>query len=255
MSEPAIDPCPALTALDADRANTARAAAAEYLYRWTGGAFGLCEITIRPCRSDCHDGRSTYRGTWAPALVNGDWSSVSCGSCGDLCGCGDSGASSLRLPGPVYAVTAVVIDGELLDPSNYRVDNKQLLVREDGEGWPTCQDLSLPEGEVGTFTISYQLGNPVPPGGQLAAETLACELAKAISGDGTCQLPQRVQSITRQGVTIAMLDSFDDVDKGHTGIWIIDSWIASIRNIPRSFSVRSVDVAHPKPRKTTWRSS
>src|SRR3546814_4772015 len=50
----------------------------------------------------------------------------------------------------------------------------------------------------------------------ISAGRLANELAKAACNDKSCGLPQRVQSITRQGVTVAVLDSFDDIDTGHT---------------------------------------
>lgn len=90
-----------------------------------------------------------------------------------------------------------------------------------------------PITEIDTFQVTYMRGIDVPMGGQVAAGRLACELAKAACGDNTCALPKRVQTITRQGVTVGLLDSFDDVDKGRTGIWLIDSWVASM-NIPQS---------------------
>lgn len=240
--------------------------AAALLWRWTGRVFGPCPVVLRPCRVDCL-AAGWFRGwsgvlngqAFAPALVGGRWYNVRCGACGDACSCGDS-TPALDLPGPVASVTEVHIDGAVVPAAQYRVDNHSLLVRLSDtttdpatrRGWPTCQDMDLPPTEPGTWQVSYLRGVEVPEGGQIAAGVLALELARAAQGDSGCQLPRRVQSITRQGVTVAVLDSFEDVDKGRTGIWLIDSWVASINAPVRGGSVRSVDIPHPRHRVKTW---
>lgn len=236
--------------------------AADYLRAWTG--YGTCPVLLRPCRSDC-DSFATFwgygpftRGTaarksrgfgWGPALINGQWYNLGCGACGDDCSCG-SGAAALRLPGPVAAITTVLVGGELLHSSAYRVDNHALLVRTDGGAWPTCQDMSEPADGPNAFSVDYLHGIEVPIGGQLAAGALACELAKATIGDTSCQLPRRIQTIARQGLTTTFLDSMDDLDKGRTGIWLVDSWVASVTNAPVAGRVYSVDI--PRQRIPTW---
>lgn len=226
--------------------------AAEYLWNWTGRGYGLCPVAVRPCRSDCYryPGASAG-GAWSPVLIGGRVYNIGCWVCGDDCSC-DGVTAALRLPGPIDSVTGITIDGVLLDDEAYRVDNGSVLVRLDGSGWPTCQDMSSPATEAGTWVVDYVRGVPVPAGGQIAAGVLAVELAKAACGDASCQLPRRVQTITRQGVTVALLDAFDDVGKGRTGVWLIDSWVASVTGAPRGGSVRSVDVPHPRHRVTTW---
>lgn len=234
---------------------TYEAMAAEFLWRWTGQTLGLCGVTLRPCRQDCGDaGGSTFFGSgpngtqtarWQPALIAGKWYNLTCGSCGDLCGCAGS-ASSLRLPGPVYEVSEVLVDGEVLSPASYWLEGNR-LIRTDSGRWPVCQDLTLPPDQPGTWEVSYLRGTPVPVGGQIAAGVLAGELFKAACNDKSCSLPQRIQTITRQGVSVAVLDSFDDVDKGHTGIWVIDSWVSSMMNAPRRARVYSPDL-RPKGR-------
>lgn len=94
-----------------------------------------------------------------------------------------------------------------------------------------CQNMSGdPLTDPDTFMVSYMRGRPAPPGGQLAAGTLACELAKMVCGDKTCRLPKRVTSINREGVTIDMIDSFSQMWKmGSTGLLVVDMWIASER--------------------------
>lgn len=250
--------CTALDSLPASGVESVEEMATTFLWNWTGRQFGLCEVTVRPCRDGCTEGMSTFgrppgKSMWNPALIGGQWFNLGCGVCGDVCGCQDTPV--LTLPGPIDSVQQVVIDGVVLDPSDYRVDNHRWLVRLDGSRWPTCQDLSAPavtgtEGD-GNFYVTYTKGVAVPVGGQKAAGVLACELAKAMCGLA-CSLPRRVQSITREGVVVAaILDEFSDIESGRTGIWFIDSWVASVMKRPVPSFVRSPDVP-VKPRRTTW---
>jgi hypothetical protein len=255
------------------------ATAVGYLWNWTLKAFGVCPVVVRPCRQDC-GGMDTFWGLGPfasgsaaqygpypnggyggsnrsgfgsypnPQLVGGEWTNVSCGFCRDECSCGASSLMTLRLPGPIAEVTQVLVDGVALDPAAYRVDNHALLVRLDGTPWPRCQDMTLPTTDAGTFSIAYQRGREVPVGGQVAAGLLACELAKAICRDSSCALPQRVQTITRQGVTMAMIDSGQGIEQGQTGIWTIDSWVSSITRPIRPSTVLSPDIPRPKWRTT-----
>lgn len=226
-------------------------AATEYLWRVTGRILGLCDVSIRPCRGDLPR-PSTYEGSsghhpvhggarWTPVLVGGQWRNLACGGCGGV-SCACPTLTRLHLPGPVAEVTAVVLGGVPLDSAAYRVDNRRTLVRQDGYDWPSSQNMSAPAGDPDTFVVDYRMGVPVPSGGQIAAGVLAVELFKAACNDSTCGLPRRVQTVTRQGTTIAMLDSFEGLSGGRTGIWIIDSWIASITEPPRRASVASPDV-------------
>lgn len=241
-----------------------KAAAVDYLWRWTGKRFGLCDVTVRPCRRDC-DGSTTYRGAagrpdrtvptvgdpspFVPALIRGAWRNVSCFGCGDACSCETT--SALVLPAPVADVVEVAIDGEVIDSSAYRVDGRARLVRQDGGSWPTCQDLSLPDGEPGTWSVRYRHGTPVPEGGQVAAAVLACEMAKALMADKTCGLPQRITNqVTREGITVTILDQFEGLEAGRTGLWLVDSWVMSIRQP----NIRS-GVFAPGLRRTVSRTS
>jgi len=170
----------------------------------------------------------------------------------DSCGCGAWGAT-LRFEMPVASVDEIQVDGRVLPADAYRVDNGTLLVRQDGSQWPYCQDMSKPLGQAGTWGVTFRVGKPVPAGGRIAAGILAEELAKAACGSNKCRLPRRVQSINRQGATMAMmLDTFDDLDKGKTGIWLIDSWVASVTKPDIGFSIASPG-HRPPGRQTTWR--
>jgi hypothetical protein len=226
--------------------------AAEFLWNWTERVYGTNAVIYRPCQSNCGAERpATFWGNgpypqydevagWNPVIINGEWFNVSCGTCyQNTCGCDK--ASSIRLPGPVMSVTQIKVDGVVLVAgTDYRVDGSTIWRLQD-KLWPTCQEFSKPTTEVGTWQITYQRGSTVPVGGQTAAGTLACEMAKAANNDGSCRLPQRIQSITRPGVTMAVLDPFDGLERGATGIWSVDSWVNSVTKPIRSSAVYSVD--------------
>jgi len=245
-----------------------KTAAVTYLWNWTNKVFGLCPVTVRPCREDCAQGPTTYEGwagrpdrflpsvgdAWpfAPALVGGRWFNITCTSCGELCSC--NRVSAIDLPGPIDSVVEVVVDGEVVPASAYRVDNRRSLIRNDGGSWPRCQDLSKPAGAEGTWSVEYRWGVPVPAGGQIAAAVLACEMAKALGGDKSCGLPERItQSVSREGVTVAIFDAFDGLEAGKTGLWLVDSWVASVT---RPHARSSVHLPRSRrPSVTTYESS
>lgn len=261
--------CSSLAALPLATQAVVQEAAIAYLWNWTGRRFGLCPIALRPCREQCVQMYTTYRGRggmssnlpWFeggggglnPALLGGQWFNLPCGgSCsGDQCSC--SYVAELRLPGPIDSVTEVLIDGVALPSTAYRVDNNGWVVRTDGGDWPFCQNMSLGVDQPDTFQITYNQGVPVPMGGQLAAGVLACEMAKAACGSNSCQLPQRLQSLTRQGVTMGFMDSFSTLyDKGSTGLWVVDSWVASINGTAGKGGIRAASPDVRGKRRTTF---
>jgi hypothetical protein len=120
---------------------------------------------------------------------------------------------ALRLPrDDVTAVTAVTLNGEALDDWEL---HGNWLARLDRFGWHRDTD------------ITYSYGKPRPAPGELATITLASEIGRWMAGKG-CQLPQRVQSVTRQGVSFAVLDDLKFLDDGLTGIASVDMWITSV---------------------------
>ncbi len=143
----------------------------------------------------------------------------------------------IRLPGyPVTSVDEVVIDGEFVSPDRYRVDDGRWLiyippvpyVSGDRQNWPIRNYEHLALGSVGTWSVEYSFGNRPPPGGREMAVSLGCELAKSCASDGDCRLPQRVTSITRQGVSMAILDPLTLFSDGLTGLPEVDMWVAAM---------------------------
>lgn len=123
-----------------------------------------------------------------------------------------------------------------------------------GTCWPTCQDLSKPDTEVGTFSVQVRPGAAVPQGGLWAAGLLACQLLKACDGDAECALPANAQRIARQGVTVELTPVLIDRDAGGflTGIPEVDLWLESVNPYKAKMPSRVFSVDRPRPRVTTW---
>lgn len=224
----------------------AMAVATEILWRLTAGIYGLCTLTVRPCGCRC-----TGTG-WVPfQQLDGSWINVVCG-CESQCGC--CYVCELELEGPVASVTSVKIDGVALNPSEYRIDNGNMLVRT-GDNiacWPQCQKLGLPDTQVGTFSVTYSKGLAVPVGGQMAVAALAAEIVKACTA-GPCQLPARVQEVVRQGERITLINDVDTLRSGLTFIPEVDQWLVAVNpyGLREQPFIMSPDLL-PSPRITTW---
>ena len=232
--------------------------ATSFLWEWTGRRFGTCEKEIRPCGSTCSHSAPIARPYLHPYLHQGQWFNFTCGSCGvpdsSPCSCGET-ARTLHLPRPVSGIVEVLEDGAKLPPSAYYLDpGSGRLYRQDGQAWRTCQDLSLSLTEPGTWGVRFLYGIEVPPGGRIAAGVLSLEMMKALCRDSSCQLPERVQSITRQGVSMAILDSFEDLEAGRTGLWLVDSWVSTMNAKPSLPSlVYTPSAPLPQARRLGWR--
>lgn len=183
----------------------------------TAYRIGVCPIVVRPCALGCMP-----TGTWMDAVVRGgstgalplqtigrsftphmqgtEWVN-SCGCTSD-CSCGP--LSEVILPGPVGDIVEITIDGVILDRTAYRVDNGNRLVRQDGERWPSCQDMSAPAGGVGTFTVEYYRGAAPNEITRYAAGALAAEFYMACTTTGKCRLPRGTVAVVRNGVSMEL---------------------------------------------------
>ena len=186
----------------------------------TGGVVGSCLVTLRPCESrSC----SVCHANWymrypdVDVLVDGY-------RCGDgSCSC--TRVSEVVLPGLVADVSEVFLFGKVLPASSYRLDNGNRLIRIDGDVWPHCQDMSTPDSSDDAFTVSYVPGMKPDSAGLWAVGVLACEFAKACSGE-KCRLPSSVSSLSRQGVSYQFDNSM--FSNGQTGIREVDAYVLSV---------------------------
>lgn len=205
--------------------------ASSVLYNLSGRRWpGVCETTVRPCRS--------ARG---------------CDRCG-------YGISIVELPyGPVLDITEVYLDGEIVDPSEYAVRDGRYVValrKPDGtrRTWPCCQDLSRPLTEDGTFGVTYEYGGLPDSAGVTAAAVLAWEFAVSWTPnyDYECRLPRRVQTITRAGVTMTLVDQMSMFGDGLTGVAEVDMWLSAVR-YGQAHGAQFIDPSRgPSATRTTW---
>lgn len=248
--------CSEWSTYDPSLQTAATAWASEILYALSGRRFGTCPVTVRPCGSNCRrgfgwmtwpvtldGGSADAAGGWFPYVdAAGVWRNCACvGACSCAARC------ELILPGPVASITEVSVDGVVVAPSGYRVDNGRILVRTDGECWPECQDFNeSSELAEDTFFVTYERGEAVPVGGQIAAGKLACEYAKACTTG--CKIPGNLASLTRQGVEVQVLDPAATLTDGYTGIHDVDLWLRSVNPFKRVQRPRlySPDLDYPR---------
>lgn len=212
-----------LDTVDSDLADQTALMAGEVLFALSGLQFpGVCEATVRPCRM--------VQGVTPPGWWVAQWGYGAFGYCScrpythRSCDC--PSADEVRLAGfPVTSIQQVLLDGAVVDPDRYVIADEQYLTRIDGETWPCCQDLGGdPQHDENTWEVTYTYGRPIPEAGKVAALTLACELYRALAGE-ECNLPERIQSITRQGVSVAILDPMSFLDEGKTGLYVVDLFL------------------------------
>lgn len=123
---------------------------------------------------------------------------------------------AIDLPGPVGAITEVLIDQVALAPEAYRVEDGRWLIRLDGGSWPT---------ESGdNFVITYLNSYPVDAMGAHAAGIMAYEWFKLITKvKGGCRLPSNATNVARQGITIEVATGM--FPEGVTGMPEIDAYL------------------------------
>lgn len=213
----------------------------------TAYRIGVCPTVIRPCAARCAPPGSymaapatggsysalpiqTIGGIWTPYIRGGEWVN-GCG-CHAAAECGHTRLSEVILPGPIGDIEEVRVDGNVVDPTLYRVDNGDRLVSL-GDPWPTTQDLSVGPDEVGSFMVTYYRGAAPSDLTKYAAGVLAIEFYRACKGDGKCRLPRGVREITRGGTTIELQPGM--FENGLTGIQEVDAVI----NIYNPYRVKS----------------
>ena len=214
--------------------------ASSTLWALSGRQYGYRTVKIRPALQGC------FIRTWlawryygwnafGPMSWTGQWPGgwMPTDDCFSLENPSCSGRKFLKLrheampglaPAPVGPVFEVKIDGVVF--THWTLVQNWYLERTDGNDWPTCQDLSKPDTEDDTFSVTYRWGSPPPPLAKQAVSALACELVK-LQLDLNCELPSRIQSVSRQGVSFTLIDPMEFLDKGRTGLYLVDLFLAT----------------------------
>lgn len=158
------------------------------LYSLDGSRYpGICEATRELCRSCV-----TYRR-------------------GGSCCCHARSSIDLGSRWPVYGVWDVTVAGVVLPPTAYQLRDGRYLERIDSGSWPACSDL----------VVSWAFGRRPPVGLRDATALFVAEMAKSCLGL-KCQLPERVTSLSREGVNYVVLDSQAFLQEGRTGFYPVD---------------------------------
>lgn len=245
--------------------------AAEVLYIRTGMRFGKsCEVTVRPCYGGCNgqDGDGWWFSGPVPLGYNGpfypyrgadggirNWRG--CG-CGDRCHCGPQ-LCQLELPGPIFDINEVVIDGTVLDRNTYFAYDGRFLVlhTEDfkalhptiaakyGDCWPTCQDLTKPARRMDTFSVTYSTGLASPFMAQAAVTELMNHFAGMCDGCGCgTEARQNLSRLSRQGVDLEFADPQQVFTDDRIGLPISDLFVQTYNpaKLPRAMRVFSPDM-------------
>lgn len=152
--------------------------------------------------------------------------------------------SRIKLRGrPVTKIHAIrTRDGKIIDPSGYYLVDHSTVQAATGVAWTPCN-----------VEITYSYGAEVPVAGKMAARTLAMEFAKLWAGDDDCALPQRVTSISRQGVSYTLLDSQDFIAELRTGLYAIDLFLKSVNPDGAKAKSRVFSPDAPRARRYTPR--
>lgn len=218
--------------------------ATNYVWAATGRRYGpSCPVRVRPCRKKCLDGyinllrwpggvaKST--GGWIPYIgLDGEFRNASICGCVQECHCGPE-LCEIELRGPVYDIVSVTVDGVAVPANTYGVHDGRFLTRlnpvpvpdgTEANCWPSCQDMTLPATQTGTFEVTYRTGVAVPPLGVAAVGALAAHFIRGCNGACGCGTATRnnLQRLSRQGVDLEFADPQQLFDDGRTGIELVD---------------------------------
>lgn len=209
--------------------STAAALAIRTMWMATARRYGQCDVVVQPCPKPAllreyqtypvdhpdYGGAYLHQGRWHNGCSGSDEDAGCCSGC------------EVELDGPTSTagITLVTVSGVVVPAGSYEVMNGHILVRTDGECWPTCINYSTQTPPQ--FQVEYKKGEAIPVGVQRATERLACEYAKACTGNSSCALPSRLRSLSRQGVEMTVEElSTEDPGRIRTGIPAVDAIIA-----------------------------
>jgi hypothetical protein len=175
------------------------------LYQLSGGRIhGICQSTVRPfCPDPIWTGDwmarnwPTYLQTSRVALSHEDY---------------HGGLATIPLRGPATDIVQVIINGTVLNPSEYGLLNNDKLFRR-AALWPTTNDLTKPLTEMNTWAITYRFGNPPDYIAKKACIELASELAAPLKGRRS-NLGPGITSANIQGASIQLRDRAEALAEG-----------------------------------------
>lgn len=238
---------PAILATDLDDTAITFGIELASLILWTasGRRYGLCQRIIRPCwEGETGHGFGGYTprppAAYPPMvaalgtdLLDNPWAT----------GCGCT-LPTLLLPGPIAAITEVMVNGTALPLTALRIKTSGLharraLLRIDGGSWWCCNDLETDPTTVAVdngcpaWEVTYWQGRRIPDVAQDMAGLLAEQFARLRCGTGGCddRMVPGLTRISRRGVTreynpADLKDPLTGQTK--TGLPAVDAWISAV---------------------------
>ena len=163
----------------------------------------------------------------------------------DMTSDGMTSTSRIRLRGRPVTKIHTIRDrvGNIISPDKYYLVDHSTIQAVVGVPWSACN-----------VEVTYSYGVEPPTMGKMAARTLAIEFAKLFNGDDTCALPQRVTSISRQGVSYTLLDSQDFIDEMRTGLYAVDLFLKSVNPDKAKAKARVFSTDVPRARRSAPKS-
>ncbi|CAJ61322.1 MULTISPECIES: hypothetical protein [Frankia] len=203
-------------------------AASEVLYLRSGRLYpGLLTATMRPSADPLPGRIGAGLGTFASCYgyASGDvWTALTPDRVYDRRGGGGWPPAVDLGVYPLRSIVQVLLDGQIIPPAEYRIDEQRWLVRVRPTatavptrryGWPSHQQLDLPPTEPGTFAVTCTYGTAPPAMGKLAAAALAASIAQLLGYPATgATLPARATAVKRAGVTVEVANQALDADGG-----------------------------------------
>lgn len=165
---------------------------------------------------------------------------------------------------PVSAVHSVKgPTGDVIDPSLYQVNNGTQIwfLQPQDYWWPGgLWDIAAPPSWFNMswygvaqppgardITVEYTYGSLPPIDVQRAISQLAQQFAYAEACDWeNCQLPERVTSVSREGISYTLLDPQDFLDQGRTGLYFVDLVIKTYVGTKARAGVMSPELPPPR---------
>jgi len=211
---------------DSDYAYEAVKTASHLLWAMSGRKFsGQTTVTERYVSAyDPYLRSGGSRFNYYPILIGGQVENIPVGSVSrnshhDYQGDGTSSYSRLRLRGRKVIRIHNLRDqnGNIIDSDTYYLADHSTIYGTPNAKWSPSN-----------VEVTYTYGSPPPVSGKTAARILATELVKLYEGDDTCALPQRVTTVSRQGVSYTLLDSQDFIDELKTGLYPVDLFLRAV---------------------------
>ena len=122
---------------------------------------------------------------------------------------------------PVRELLSLSVNGVEADLSLFSVYDRAFVA-------PASLSCCDPMFDPCCAVVSYSWGTKPPVVGRLAVLELADQFVKAVECPSECKLPERITSVSRQGVSFQVFDPQDFLNEGRTGLYSVDLFLKTV---------------------------